>query len=402
MKQDVFVSLTLTALLLALPVALNAAEPKPSFAKAVEGRPNVIIILADDLGYHDLSCQGAADFKTPNLDRLATSGVRLTDGYVTAPQCASSRAGLMTAMSQSRFSFLDNSNNKGLPSPGLVQILPEQLKTAGFLGIDYKDACTHFTITDSSGWYELKGIIPGNRFINVTSKDVTGNILKTEYISISENSKLDIIVNENKYCPEKVKSVDIILLMGQSNMKGRGEVPVNQEIHPRIIYMNMTNDEWYAAVHPLHTDGVPGLNDATGNAGVGPGLDFAKVLAERDTNACIALIPCAKGGSWIDLWMPGKDMYNETIRRARKALADFSNQNIEVKFTAALWLQGESDAIEGRYQVYSAKLKTLVDSLRADLDRPNLPFISATIGSFMEDISYKYPYYKDINSILKN
>ena len=68
----------------------------------------------------------------------------------------------------------------------------------GFLGVDYKNACTHFTITDSSGWYELKGIIPGNRFINVTSKDETGKVLNTKTISLSMNSKVDIIVNRKK------------------------------------------------------------------------------------------------------------------------------------------------------------------------------------------------------------
>ncbi len=202
--------------------------------------------------------------------------------------------------------------------------------------------------------------------------------------------------------PDEVNTIEIILLLGQSNMRGRGAVPVHQEIHPRIIYMNMTNDTWYPAIHPLHTDGVPDLIDATSNAGVGPGLDFARVLADRNPNTCIALIPCARGGSWIDLWMPGKELYDETIRRARKALADFSGQNVEVNIKAALWLQGESDAIEGRYQVYSAKLKTLIDSLRTDLDMPNLPFIAVTIGSFMENISHKYPYYQDINTSLLN
>lgn len=62
--------------------------------------------------------------------------------------------------------------------------------------------------------------------------------------------------------------------MGQSNMKGRGAVSLDQQEHPRVIYMNMTNDSWYPAIHPLHTDGVPDLIDGTSNAGVDPGLDL--------------------------------------------------------------------------------------------------------------------------------
>ncbi len=202
--------------------------------------------------------------------------------------------------------------------------------------------------------------------------------------------------------PEQVTKIDVVLLMGQSNMKGRGKLPKNQEIHPRIINMNMSNDVWYPAVHPLHTNGVPDLIDGSSNAGVGPGLDFAKVLVEWDTTSCVALIPCAKGGSWIDLWMPGAKLYTETVRRARKAIADFSTQDVEVNVKAALWLQGESDAKEGRHQVYEQKLNAVVENLRADLELPKLPFITATIGTFMEAIAHKYPFYPEVNSVLLN
>ncbi len=99
---------------------------------AAQNPPNILLILADDLGYHDLSCQGAGDFETPNLDRLAASGVRFTDGYVSAPQCGPSRSGLMTGMSQSRFGCLDNSSVIGLPPADVVRILPEHLNALGY------------------------------------------------------------------------------------------------------------------------------------------------------------------------------------------------------------------------------------------------------------------------------
>ncbi len=59
-------------------------------------RPNVVVILTDDQGYGDLSCMGATDFRTPNLDRLAASGVRFTDWYSNSPVCSPSRASLLT------------------------------------------------------------------------------------------------------------------------------------------------------------------------------------------------------------------------------------------------------------------------------------------------------------------
>ena len=59
-------------------------------------RPNIIIIFADDLGYGDLSCYGSDKIATPNLDRLASEGLRFTDFYSTAPFCSPSRASLLT------------------------------------------------------------------------------------------------------------------------------------------------------------------------------------------------------------------------------------------------------------------------------------------------------------------
>ncbi len=74
-------------LLLAAPVVLQAGDVD---------QPNVILILADDLGYGDLACYGAQDIRTPNLDRMASEGTRFTDYSVAAPLCTPSRAALIT------------------------------------------------------------------------------------------------------------------------------------------------------------------------------------------------------------------------------------------------------------------------------------------------------------------
>jgi arylsulfatase A-like enzyme len=66
-------------------------------------RPNVLIMVADDMGYADLGVQGCADIPTPNLDSIAKSGVRFTSGYVSAPVCSPCRAGLITGRYQTRF-----------------------------------------------------------------------------------------------------------------------------------------------------------------------------------------------------------------------------------------------------------------------------------------------------------
>jgi arylsulfatase A-like enzyme len=102
----------------------------PGFAAGVE-KPNVIVIFSDDHGWADLGIQGAdRDIRTPHLDQLARDGVRCTQGYVTAPQCVPSRAGLMTGRYQQRFGVEDNL--KG-PLPLAEVTIAERLKPAGYV-----------------------------------------------------------------------------------------------------------------------------------------------------------------------------------------------------------------------------------------------------------------------------
>src|SRR4051812_10281167 len=71
-------------------IMLGAGE---LYAQAVVKQVNIVLILADDLGYGDLGCYGGSDVLTPNIDRLAAEGLRFTDAYTCAPVCAPARAG---------------------------------------------------------------------------------------------------------------------------------------------------------------------------------------------------------------------------------------------------------------------------------------------------------------------
>lgn len=86
----------------------------PAIAPADE-RPNIILILADDLGYGDVGFHGSTQIPTPHLDRLAASGVRFTAGYVSSPVCSPSRAGLLTGRNQVEFGY---DNNLAATQPG--------------------------------------------------------------------------------------------------------------------------------------------------------------------------------------------------------------------------------------------------------------------------------------------
>ncbi len=113
-------SLTRT-LLIAFLVALRAAD--------ASAKPNILLVYSDDHGWADLGIQGVDhDIRTPNLDQLAKDGVRFSRGYVSAPQCVPSRAGVMTGRYQQRFGVEDNS--KG-PLPLGELTIAERLKPAG-------------------------------------------------------------------------------------------------------------------------------------------------------------------------------------------------------------------------------------------------------------------------------
>ena len=107
---------------------LHAAAPKP---------PNILVIVADDLGYADVGFQGCKDIPTPHLDALAKRSVRCTSGYVTHPFCSPTRAGLLTGRYQQRFG---HEFNPGPPTAANVEVglplsertLADVLRGAGY------------------------------------------------------------------------------------------------------------------------------------------------------------------------------------------------------------------------------------------------------------------------------
>lgn len=183
--------------------------------------------------------------------------------------------------------------------------------------------------------------------------------------------------------PEGATHLDLWLLCGQSNMKGRGFMPEEPKNDPRLVMMHKVDDQWYRARHPLHLVGDAQTFQGHDNAGVGPGLAFAEVLAAQDKTVAIGLVPCAVGGSSIKVWQKGTKLYNEALRRARLALQ--TTAPVKARLRGILWLQGEANANAQERPQYAEQLHSMINSFRADLALPDLPFIACTIGEMQPE-----------------
>ena len=118
-------------------LALALGGNLPTAAAAPSKKPNIVLILADDLGYAELGVQGCKDIPTPNIDSIAKNGVRFTNGYVSCPVCSPTRAGLLTGRYQQRFGHEFNPAPPTKPQPDFGLPLSETTIAQRLKGLGY-------------------------------------------------------------------------------------------------------------------------------------------------------------------------------------------------------------------------------------------------------------------------
>jgi hypothetical protein len=179
----------------------------------------------------------------------------------------------------------------------------------------------------------------------------------------------------------------IYLLIGQSNMAGRGVPDAESKVvNPGILMLDSLN-RWVPATDPVHYD-KPAI------VGVGPAISFASEMLIASKKIRIGLIPGAFGGSPVKVWEPGEAYlnghpYDDAITRTRLAMQQGVLKGI-------LWHQGESDNDSVKVAQYMDKLKILINRLRTDLQQPAVPFIAGELGYFIKahyinDIIHQLP-----------
>ncbi len=175
-----------------------------------------------------------------------------------------------------------------------------------------------------------------------------------------------------------------ILLIGQSNMAGRGEMGSVEEIHNEKIFM-LRKDAWVPMQEPVHTD-KPEL------AGVGLCASFADAFVKRYGEA-IGLIPCAMGGSALDEWKKGEPFYEYAVTCAKKA-----QETSEI--IGILWHQGEADCNDEQLIAsYESRFLSMLSDLLCDLSLPNsIPVVLGELGDYME-IHNGNTLYRELNHV---
>jgi|GEM_PF-2730447 len=177
------------------------------------------------------------------------------------------------------------------------------------------------------------------------------------------------------------------MLMGQSNMAGRGLLEKTREpLHPKILMLTK-EERWEPASEPLHFD--------KSIAGAGLGASFSLRMSAAEPQAMIGLVPCAVGGTPLSRWQKGADLYEQALKRIRAA------QKAGI-VRGVLWHQGENDALDlQQAESYGRRLAEMVNDLRQDTGNSQLPFVAGTLGDFLSDDAAGNPsHWRTVNAQL--
>ncbi len=219
-----------------LALAICAAFVFPVHCQETKRKPNIVILLADDLGYADLSVHGSKQIKTPHIDALAKGGVRFSSGYVSAPYCSPTRAGLITGRYQQRFGhefnpvLAKNGGKDGLPSD--QRTLADYLRAAGYVtGLIGK---WHLGETDaqhpqSRGFDDFFGFLTGmHSYLEAEDKD-HGPILRGRKKAELNGYLTDVLAKEATQFIERNKAKPFFLYLTFNAVHTPMEAPMEAE-----------------------------------------------------------------------------------------------------------------------------------------------------------------------------
>ena len=178
-----------------------------------------------------------------------------------------------------------------------------------------------------------------------------------------------------------------ILIIGQSNMAGRGFMNEAEPIENDRLFV-LRNGRWRPMYRPVNPDRV--------FSGVNLAESFAD-LYSRDHDVKVGIIPCADGGTCLDQWRVGGLLFDHACY-----MAELASRTSTI--AAVLWHQGESDSSDERYPLYRAKLEVILDAFRERLGLHDVPFILGGLGDdlILSEKAEKFKNYKKVNEALES
>lgn len=183
---------------------------------------------------------------------------------------------------------------------------------------------------------------------------------------------------------KRVRLMHSFILIGQSNMAGRGYIKEAHEIDNSRIY-TLRNGRWQKMFRPINPD--------RSFSGVNLAESFAEAYSKKH-NVDVGLICCADGGTKLSQWMPGELLFEHAVYQAKLAKRTSDIMGV-------LWHQGEGDCSqEELYTTYQNRFETMMQALRTELDLHDVPFLLGGLGDYLED--YPLKNYVHINQALKN
>jgi len=175
------------------------------------------------------------------------------------------------------------------------------------------------------------------------------------------------------------------LLIGQSNMAGRGyKDDVEPIVNERIRLLR--NGLWRGSYVPYNPD--------RSTAGINLAESFAD-LYQKEKDVDVGIIPCADGGTCLDQWEVGGQLFDHTLYMCELATRTST-------IAGVLWHQGESDCSEELYPFYGEKLEKIMSAFREKLGLYDVPFILGGLGDFLSENDYfNTEHYLEVNKALK-
>ena len=227
-------------------------------------RPNIVFIMADDLGYGDLECYGATDIETPHLDRLAAEGIRMTDFYANGAVCSPTRIAFLTGRYQQRLG-MDNAlyyqeMGRGLPEEGLT--IGDALGSAGYMtglsgkwhvGYDYERQ------PNQQGFHHFFGLLGGNHhyFEHMDRIGVPDLWLNNEPIQ-REGYTTDLITEDAIAFIEREQESPFFLFISHAapHFPWQGPDDAAKDIRPKQKSWQLGDRETYIAMVERMDEGI--------------------------------------------------------------------------------------------------------------------------------------------------